>query len=123
MVSGMIKRFFAPMIALLVCLGLGSCASFSGFVSDHWPTWAGGMPNDIPPRPGAPGYDQFLVHQSGKDAAAAAPAASAPSVTSAANASAQPAPAVAPAEGANMQAVPVRNLPPNDQAAVQGGLY
>jgi hypothetical protein len=111
----MIKRVFAPAMALFVCLALGSCTSFSNVVSDHWPTWAGGMPNDIPPRPGAPGYDDFLVHQQGKDAAAAA--------APAANASAQAAPPGVPVEKASAQAAPSGNVAPNEHGAVQGGLY
>jgi hypothetical protein len=97
----MIKRFVAPMMVLFVCLALGSCASVSGFVSDSWPTWAGGMPKDVPPRPGAPGYDEFLVHQQGKDAPTAA----------------------ASAENADAPAVPAGNQPANDRSTVQGGLY
>jgi len=114
----MIKRLFAPTAIVLVCLALGSCASFSGVVSDNWPTWAGGMPKDVPPRPGAPGYAEFIAHQKGDSGAtAAAPAAAAPATGArapAANASA--APAVTPA------AAPV-SPPARDQAAVQGGLY
>jgi len=51
--------------ALLLCLGLtlGSCAAVSDSIADHWPHWAGGLPSDVPPRPGAPGYDQFIAHQ------------------------------------------------------------
>lgn len=98
----MIQRFFAPTIVLLIGLALGSCASFSATVSDHWPTWAGGMPKDVPPRPGTPGYDEFLVHQQGKDAA----------------------PAVVPAENAVTQAVaPPGGQPPRNQTAVPGALY
>ena len=57
-------------------LGLVRRASedgFSAYVADHWPHWAGGMPGDVPPRPGAPGYDEFIAHgQADQDAAAAA---------------------------------------------------
>ena len=70
----MIQRFFAPTLGLLIGLALSSCAPFAATVSDHWPTWAGGMPKDVPPRPGAPGYDEFLVHQQGKDVTPAAAA-------------------------------------------------
>jgi hypothetical protein len=99
----MIQRFFAPTLVLLTGLALGSCASVSSTVSDHWPTWAGGMPKDVPPRPGAAGYDEFLAHQQGKD------------VT----------PATAPAEDANAQTpVPSGGRPPNTQnGAAQGALY
>jgi hypothetical protein len=110
---GMIKRLYAPTLMLFVCLALGSCTSFSFFVSDHWPTWAGGMPNDVPPRPGAPGYDEFIARQQGKDATAAVPPATPVAV-----------PTGAPAAGnTNVQAIPNSNRPPNDQSAVEGGLY
>jgi hypothetical protein len=97
----MMKRPFAASIVILIGLALASCSSFSSFVSDHWPTWAGGMPKDIPPRPGAPGYDEFLVHQQGKDVA--------PPPGAAANANAQ-------------GAVPGAQAP-NNASIVQGGLY
>ena len=113
--AGMIKRLYAPTLTLLVCLALGSCTSFSVLVSDHWPTWAGGMPNDVPPRPGAPGYDEFIARQQGKDTAP--PAAAAP-------AGATAIPAAAPvANNGNVQAMPASNRQPNDQSTVQGGLY
>ena len=99
--AGMIQRFFAPTLGLLIGLALGSCAPFAATVSDHWPTWAGGMPKDVPPRPGAPGYDEFLKHQQGKD------------VT----------PAAAPGENANAQAAPPSAQPANNQGSAQGGLY
>jgi hypothetical protein len=101
--------------ALLVLgsLCLGSCASISATVSDHWPTWAGGMPNDVPPRPGAPGYEEFLAHQQRQDAAAASPTADANTqatsiVASPNKTSGRPAPA---------------NQPVENPGTVQGGLY
>ncbi len=110
----MIKRLFAPTILLVVCLALGSCSSVSGAVSDNWPTWLGGMPKDVPPRPGAPGYDEFLLHQQGKDTTGAtAPATNANSA----------APSVAATEKNSTQAAPPVNAPPNEQGTVQGGLY
>ncbi|MFZ0424186.1 MAG: hypothetical protein WAL80_15015 [Xanthobacteraceae bacterium] len=61
------KRYIA--VAILFCLGpaLGSCGGassggFTSYVADHWPRWAGGMPDDVPPRPGAPGYNEFISH-------------------------------------------------------------
>jgi hypothetical protein len=100
-----------PLLLLLGCLCLGSCASFSATVSDHWPTWAGGMPNDVPPRPGAPGYEEFLAHQQHQDAATTS----------------------GPADG-NTQATSVvaspnklngrpAIQPADNSSAVQGGLY
>jgi hypothetical protein len=100
-------KLVAPTLVLFISLALGSCTSFSSAVSDHWPTWAGGMPNDVPPRPGAPGYDEFRARQQG---AAAVPAAGVPAGASTAG-------------NTNVQAIPNSNRPPNDQSAVQGGLY
>jgi hypothetical protein len=102
-----------PVLLVLSSLCLGSCASVSATVSDHWPTWAGGMPNDVPPRPGAPGYEEFLAHQQRQDAAAASPPADGNTQATSAAASpnkmsGRPAPANQPAE---------------NSGAVQGGLY
>ena len=96
------KRILAATFVLCLGLGLGSCASVSGFVSDHWPHWAGGMPADVPPRPGAPGYDEFIAHsQANKDAAA---------------------PAVA-GQKTGAPAASAGGRPGDDQGVVQGGLY
>jgi len=37
----------------------GSCGTF---VADHWPHWAGGLPDGVPARQGAPGYAEFIAH-------------------------------------------------------------
>jgi hypothetical protein len=70
-VGGMILKRLA--VALIV-LGLGSvlasCTEFSGTVADHWPHWAGGLPADAPPRPGSPGYAEFIAHRQGETDAA-----------------------------------------------------
>ena len=101
--AGMSRRFLAPTLALCLGLGLGSCSGFSGFVADRWPHWAGGLPADAPPRPGAPGYDEFVAHaQANKDAAA---------------------PATVAADKTNAPAAPAGGPGPNDQGVVQGGLY
>src|ERR1700749_2553071 len=71
--AGLTRRRLALPALLGVFLALGGCSSFSGFVADTWPTWAGGMPKDVPPRPGAPGYEEFLAHQQRQDAAGGAP--------------------------------------------------
>ncbi len=63
-----VKRSLAAAVVLCISAVLASCAgtsnedAFSAYVADHWPHWAGGMPNDTPPRPGAPGYNQFIAH-------------------------------------------------------------
>jgi len=140
--AAMTKRRFVLTAVLGACLALGGCSSFAGAVSDAWPTWAGGMPKDVPPRPGAPGYEEFIAHQQRQDAAAnaAAPGAAVPAaapgtvVTSApAGAPATPAavpPPVAqrpvvvpPAGSANTQPLPPAYARPDDRSTTQGGLY
>jgi hypothetical protein len=109
----MIKRFVAPACVLLLGFALGSCTQFAGTVSDAWPTWAGGMPKDVPPRPGSPGYDAFMLQQQGKDqttsSVPAAPAGQAGAPQPAVQQTAAP-------------STPSAYGPP-DQPAVKGGLY
>ena len=71
----MTKSLIAPVAVLFLSLTLCSCSSFSGYVADHWPRWAGGMPDDVPPRPGTPGYDEFVAHGQPGNVAAKPPAA------------------------------------------------
>src|SRR5271169_2436823 len=116
-----VKRIIAA--AIVLCLGsvLGSCSPFSGYVADHWPHWAGGMPDDVPPRPGAPGYDEFIAHgQTDQDATKSAatgekPAAAEKSAAGAVKTSVQPAPAA--------QAMPSDSTSPENPSVVKGGLY
>jgi hypothetical protein len=120
--ADMIVRRWVP--AVLVCLGplLGSCggaseSGFSGYVADHWPHWAGGLPEDVPPRPGAPGYDEFIAHgQANQDAAKAA----ATNEKTATGATATPVFQTAPAPPA---AAPPNDVSPEDSSVVKGGLY
>jgi hypothetical protein len=71
------------------------------------------MPKDVPPRPGAEGYDQFLAHQQGQDAAAAS----------------SPADANTPARSTIVSSskvsgrTPPANQPADNSGVVQGGLY
>lgn len=58
----MVKRLVAVGCALGLGLTVGACTSVSDVVSDHWPHFAGGEPNGVPPRPGDPGYDAFIAH-------------------------------------------------------------
>lgn len=108
----MIVQRLRPVLTVIgLGLALGSCGSVAGFTSDHWPHWAGGEPNGVPPRPGTPGYDEYIAHQqSNPPPAKAATAGAAPA--------AQAAPAAAPV------AAPVAETPPEDDRAVaRGGLY
>jgi hypothetical protein len=134
------QRFSALAAASLVCLGLAACSSLSTTVTDNWPTWAGGMPKDVPPRPGAPGYDEFIAHQQSRAASAptastetAPPAPGAPvtamptgTVTPPGAPQATAPQAMAPppaAANAYAPAPPARNGQPDDRAVAQGGLY
>ena len=117
-----VKRWIAAAVLIGLSPLIGSCggaseSGVSGFVADHWPHWAGGMPEDVPPRPGAPGYDEFIAHGQADQAAAKPPppAAGKPVASAAATTSAQPAPAV--------QVAPSDNNPSEDSSVVKGGLY
>jgi hypothetical protein len=47
------------LVALLgSALGLASCGG--GWIGDILPHAVGGLPKDAPPRPGAPGYEEWL---------------------------------------------------------------
>jgi len=127
---GMTGRRTAAAILLGLSPLLGSCGGasengFSAYIADHWPHWAGGMPADVPPRPGAPGYNEFIAHgQAGQNAAV--PSAPAPTGKPAA-AEAQPAPAALPSAAA-APAVPSApadndNPPSDDSSVTKGGLY
>jgi hypothetical protein len=113
-------RALAPATVILLCLILASCSSLPSYVADHWPTWAGGMPKDVPPRPGDPGYEEFIAHRQSKDGQAP-PANTAPTATPVASAPARTAVAPAATGGTNAQAIPSPR--PNAGADVQGGLY
>jgi len=111
-----------------VCLALGGCSSFAGFVSDTWPTWAGGMPKDVPPRPGAPGYEEFISHQQRQDPAATG--AASPGAAAQAGAPAPGGPGTtgttAPNSAVNRatpQQFPPAYARPDDRATTRGGLY
>ncbi len=56
-------RFFrAAAIVFCIVPMLGGCSPFASVVADHWPHWAGGLPEGTPPRPGTPGYEEFIAH-------------------------------------------------------------
>ena len=55
--------------AMVACLAvyallLAGCGrintSLSHTLADNWPVWAGGMPKNVPPRPGDPRYARFF---------------------------------------------------------------
>jgi hypothetical protein len=102
----MVKRLSVALMGLGLCLVLGSCGPVAGFTADHWPHWAGGMPEGIPPRPGTPGYDDYVAHRQAETEPAKPAAAGAT-----ANAPAAPAPAAAEPQS------------DDDKAVTRGGLY
>ena len=59
----MVKRLSVALMGLGLGLLLGSCGPVAGFTADHWPHWAGGLPAGTPPRPGTPGYADYVAHR------------------------------------------------------------
>ena len=64
----------ARQLAILLAVALSACAqsgcgtintSLAG-AGEALPTWLGGMPADVPPRPGTPKYDEFMKEQERK---------------------------------------------------------
>jgi hypothetical protein len=139
----MIRRFIAAALVLGFASLLGACSPFSSSMADMWPHWAGGEPAGLPPRPGQPGYAQFIAHGQPNEnppAAAAVPGAftapvaqQAPAGTTAAIAEQKSsAPEQKPRAYAEPQgqgrddAEPLpqpAGQPANDSGAVHGGLY
>jgi hypothetical protein len=101
-----VKRLSVALMGLGLGLALGSCGPVSGFTADHWPHWAGGLPSGIPPRPGTPGYDDYVAHRQA-DSEPAKPAAA----SAVANAPTAPAPAT------------VEPQSEDDKPVTHGGLY
>jgi hypothetical protein len=130
------KRLFTAAIVLGLGLGLASCG---GYVADHWPHWAGGLPADAPPRPGSPGYSEFIAHGQADQDPANAAAAQQPTVgavstsvqTGASKPSAAPATVAAPATpvvpatgaapAAQAQGAPPAGAQPEDPSVLKGG--
>jgi hypothetical protein len=140
----MIRRLIAAALVLGGATLLGACSPFSSSVAEMWPHWAGGEPAGLPPRPGEPGYEQFIAHGQPNQNPPAAPAApAAPGALGAA----QPAPAGTTASIAAQKSPASEQKPPayaepqgqdrndteslpepaeqpaNDSGVVHGGLY
>ena len=106
------KQLVVLFMAFSLTALLGSCSPFAGFVADHWPHWAGGLPSDAPPRRGAPGYGDFIAHGE--------PAKDAPAAPATDNKAHTP---VTPAQAGSAQAAAPAAPAPNDPTVGQGGLY
>jgi len=120
-VKPFIWRFLATAIVFGAGLALASCGQFSGYVADRWPHWAGGLPDDVPPRPGAPGYDEFIAHGQAEQNAAKPAAPGQKTAATTAKPAVQPAPSVAVAPAALPP--PADDQPAEDPSVVKGGLY
>lgn len=119
------KPFIARVLAAAIALGAGlmlaSCGQFSGYVADRWPHWAGGMPDDVPPRPGAPGYDEFIAHGQAEQNAAKPAVPGQKTAATTAKPGAQPVPAAPVTPAATLP--PADDQPAEDPSVVKGGLY
>jgi hypothetical protein len=129
-----VKRWIAAAVLAGAAPLLGSCggaseSGFSGYVADHWPRWAGGMPDDVPPRPGAPGYQEFIAHGGADQNAAKSASAAEKPVTRAApkpvfQETRQPGPQPPPEPPAAAEAAePSADTPAENSSVVKGGLY
>jgi hypothetical protein len=118
------KRLFTAATLLGLGLGLASCGQFSGYVADHWPHWAGGLPSDVPPRPGAPGYTEFIAHGQARQDSADSAASQQPAAGMVPmGVQEPPAPPAAPVTLATQpQATPPASAP-EDSSVLKGGLY
>jgi hypothetical protein len=63
-------RQLAVLLAVALPAGvLGGCSTINTSLAgtgEALPTWLGGMPADVPPRPGTPKYDEFQKEQERK---------------------------------------------------------
>jgi len=134
MASMTVKRLVAAAFASVLGLMLGSCSPFADFVSNNWPHFAGGEPNGLPPRPGDPGYAQFIAHGQPGESANSAAGNAQPAATGGSAAVTNRKPAGPPQSAAafvepsrdekpEAQPAPAADRPGNDSAVVQGGLY
>lgn len=131
----MIGRFIAAALFLGGASLLGACSPFSSSVADMWPHWAGGEPAGLPPRPGEPGYDQFIAHGQPNQNAPAAPGAAQPAAAGSAATIAeqksaapeQKPPAFAEPQGQERSATEPSpdpaEQPAGNSGVVRGGLY
>lgn len=57
-------------VILLLSVFLSGCGALNSFlgtsIGDFMPSWAGGLPKDVPPRPTDPRYQQYMDEQRAK---------------------------------------------------------
>ena len=55
--------------AFIVCISLAGCGTINAWIAhstaQHVPAWAGGLPEDAPPRPGTPEYAVYRARLEG----------------------------------------------------------
>jgi hypothetical protein len=141
------ERFFGAVAVLCFVLALGACSPFSGYVADSWPHWAGGEPVGLPPRPGKPGYADYIAHgQPAQDPQPASGGAERPAVDETTQVASQrptgtvqktsifggpqvaaprssPQPSAAPNTRPGAQAAPGSGGAGEDGSVLRGGLY
>jgi hypothetical protein len=70
-------RLSTLIAAALVACGLSGCgtinSNLAAGISDTLPHWAGGLPPDVPPRPGTAKYDEYMRERERKRLEAAQP--------------------------------------------------
>jgi hypothetical protein len=116
--TDMTAKRFSAVFLLGLALNLAGCG---GFVADHWPHWAGGLPTDAPPRPGTPGYSEFVAHGQAKPETASTTSSQQPAVAPAT--SSAPVPAAQPPQVPNARAAAPADDVSEDASVVKGGLY
>jgi hypothetical protein len=122
-----LKRCVAAALVVGCAWALGACSPFSSSIADMWPHSMGGEPVGLPPRPGQPGYEEFIAHgQPGQNPAAtpaaAQQAAGGTTATIAEQKSAGQSPALAEPRGEENNEEAVEH-PVSDTGVVRGGLY
>lgn len=122
-----LKRLVVAALVLGSALALSACG---GTVADMWPHWAGGEPAGLPPRPGQPGYEEFIAHgqPNQNPAAMSAAAQQASGGTTAAiaeqkSAAQPPGHAAPPQENSEAEPADTVEHPASDTGVVRGGLY
>jgi len=102
------RKLAAVILVMVAGVALGGCGSISDVLStviaDNLPAWAGGLPENTPPRPGDPKYEEFMRAQMAKRL-------DADSVLPAAKPTPEPAPPAQPSPVAVAAADPPANKP------------
>jgi hypothetical protein len=62
-------RIRQALSAFVLCIPLAGCGTINAWIAhttaQHVPVWAGGLPEDAPPRPGTPEYAEYRARLEG----------------------------------------------------------